>query len=282
MKVRRLAKTSRIKDAPPQNEERYQIEGISNAVALLKAFSRVRPERHVADLARETGVSEALTRRTLETLAQHDFIRECGDDEYSLGFGWLSLADIRRRQVGMRQIAYPLMRALRDRLNETVILSIRSGFRRISIDNVESGQPIRRTAQSGFETPLHIGSAGKVLLAGLSPDELDAYFESVPLRAFDGGAHISRADLMAEISLAQNQGYCIALREITADAAAVSAPLYDHRGQTCAVLTVSLPADRFSSSLRAQCIRDLLKVTAEISVHLGFSPPHETPAGGAA
>ena len=266
-----MAPASQKKNPSSSGEERYQIEGISNAVALLRGFSRQNPSRALADLAAEVGMSETLARRTLETLAQHDFITSLGDDGYELGFGWLSLADIRRRQVGLRQIAYPVMRALRDRLNETIILSIRSGFRRISIDHVESGQSIRRTAQSGFETPLHIGSAGKVLLAGLNESELDHYFTQVPLRAFDGAGKIDQKELLAEIGAIHERGYSIAFREITADAAALSAPLYDHRGATCGALTVSLPADRFSDRLRAQCIRELLKATDEISTHLGFS-----------
>lgn len=251
-------------------DARYQIEGISNAARLLQAFTRQAPRRRIADLAREAGISESLTVRTLETLARQNFIRMCDDDECELGFGWLSLADIRRRQVGVRQIAYPVMRVLRDLLNETIILSIRSGFRRISIENIESGQPIRRTAQSGFEVPLHIGSAGKVLLAALAPDDIDAYLRTVPLRAFQGSAEISRQALLSEIETIRNLGYCIALREITSDAAAISAPVYDHQGETVAALSVSMPADRFSERLKKLCIRELVKGAGQLSKQLGY------------
>ena len=274
-----MARSSQTKASALHGDERYQIDGISNAVALLKAFSRAAPLRGVADLAQEAGMSEAMTRRTLETLARHDFVSAGDDGRYALGFGWLSLSDIRRRQVGIRQIAYSVMRALRDRLNETIILSIRSDFRRVCIDNVESRQSIRRTAQSGFETPLHIGSAGKVLLAGLSDPEIDAYFKNVPLIAFDGVGLITRAEIMSEVHKIRSLGYCIAFREITSDTAAVSAPLCNHLGLTCAVITVSLPADRFSDHLKKRCIRELMKAAEEISVHLGHSPPYVSREG---
>ena len=275
MKVTYLVLSGYNKSPALSGEERYQIEGISNAVALLRRFSRTSSRKTLTELASEAGMSNALTRRTLETLAQHDFIKCVAPDEYELGFGWLSLADIRRRQVGMRQIAYPVMRALRDRLNETIILSIRSGFKRISIDYVESSQSIRRTAQSGFEAPLHIGSAGKVLLAGLSANDLEIYFDRVPLIAFDNSGYVEKNLLRTELEAIHKCGYSIAYREITPDAAAISAPLYDHHGNTCAVVTVSLPADRFSDRLKAQCIRELLKGTLEISTHLGFSVINE-------
>lgn len=264
-----MRKSSSIVDGADGTDARYQIEGISNAARLLQGFTRQTPRRRIADLAREAGISEALTVRTLETLASRDFIRMCGHDECELGFGWLSLANIRRRQVGVRQIAYPVMRVLRDLLNETIILSIRSGFRRISVENVESGQPIRRTAQSGFEVPLHIGSAGKVLLAALAPDDIKAYLRTVPLRAFQGSAEISPKVLMSEIETIRKLGYCIALREITSDAAAISAPVYDHQGETVAAVSVSMPADRFTERLKALCIRELLKGTAQLSTQLG-------------
>ena len=95
-------------------------------------------------------MSEVMTRRTIETLARHDFVSACDDGHYALSFGWSSLFDIWRCQVGIRQIAYSVMRALRDRLKATIILSIRPDFGRVCVDNVECRQFIRRTGQSGF------------------------------------------------------------------------------------------------------------------------------------
>jgi len=256
----------------------YQIDGVVNAARLLKLFSRAAPSLSVEQISRATGMSAEMAARTLETLAHHDFITLAAPGVYSLGFAWLGLADIRRRQVDVRQLATPVMRRIRDRVKETVILVIRSGDRRVNIDYIESMQSIRRTAQPGFEAPLHTGSAGKTLLSGLSAEELRAYLDEAPLKAFNTGAPLDRAGLMAEVAGIRRDGYAVAYREITGDAAAVSAPIFDHRGDVAAALTVSCPADRFTDALQIACIAEVQGGAAEISRMLGFNPQQDREA----
>jgi DNA-binding IclR family transcriptional regulator len=254
---------------------RYRIDAITKAVRLLRQFSRAKPRLSANELARSSRLSRPLAERTLLTLQHNGLIRRA-DDGYELGLGWLRLADVRRRQVGMRQLALPVMRRLRDTLNETVILAIRAGSRRVNIDYVESTQAIRRTAQSGFEAPLHIGAAGRTLMSGLSPTELDDYFAAVPLMTFDGKTAVSRATIVDLLDRLRGQGFSVSLREITPDTAAVSAPIHDHTGGVVGALTISSPVDRFTPALERACISQVTKGAAEVSRTLGFNPGGDT------
>src|SRR3546814_16157218 len=101
----------------------------------------------------------------------------------SLGFAFLRYADIRRRQANVHSAALPIMRELRDAVDETVVLSIRSGDFRVHIDLVESVQPMRRTTDLGVGAPLYSGAASKVLLAGMEDGDIDDYLRRPPLTA---------------------------------------------------------------------------------------------------
>jgi DNA-binding IclR family transcriptional regulator len=239
----------------------------------LREFTRITPQRSVDELAESLHVSRELTLRTLLTLQQHDLIDATSDgsDVYTLGLAWLRLADVRRRQVGMRQVALPVMRRLRDVLNETVILSIRVGSRRVNIDYVESTQAIRRTSQAGFEAPLHIGSAGRVLMSGLNAEELGGYLKSVPLVRFNSEVAVSESAIRSQLDRIRGQGFTVSMREITPDTAAVSAPIHDHTGAVVAALTISCPVDRFTSSLERACITQVTKGADDVSQTLGFT-----------
>jgi len=75
--------------------------------------------------------------------------------KYSLGFVLVRLADIRRRQTNVHDVAIPVMRDIRNEVNETVILSVRSGDFRVHIDFVEGLHPMRRMADPrGASAPL--------------------------------------------------------------------------------------------------------------------------------
>lgn len=265
--------------------DRYRIDAITNAARLLRLFGRTAPRWPIDALARSLDMSHELTERTILTLERHDLVRRSADVEgvYQLGLSWLRLADVRRRQVGMRQAALPVMRRMRHALNETVILAIRVGTRRVNIDYVESTQAIRRSAQAGFEAPLHIGSAGRTLMAGLSANELQDYFKSVPLVSFDRSVPISEATVRGQLDRSRGHGFTVSLREITADTAAVSAPVYDHTGEVIAALTISCPVDRFTPALERACIVHVTKGADEVSQAMGFSRDHaaQSSRGGA-
>jgi DNA-binding IclR family transcriptional regulator len=249
---------------------RYGIEAVSRAAELLRQFSRASPRHATSELARSTGLSLALVERTMLTLRRHGFARTQHDGSHQLGLRWLQLADVRRRQVDVRLLALPVMRAIRDAVNETVILSIRVGDRRVNIDYVESTQAIRRLTQLGFEVALHIGATGRALLSGLPPDELEQYLQSSSLAVLATDTSIPREKLLEEIDHVRCHGYAVAFREITSDTAAVSAPIHDHTGDVVAALTISCPEDRFTRALKQACIDHATKAADTLSQALGY------------
>ncbi len=276
MASRTSQRARRPRKRPRTGADRYRIDAISNSARLLRVFSRSAPRLPVDALARTLGLSRELTERTILTLKKHGLIRpsDGAPGIYELGLSWLRLADVRRRQVGIRQAALPVMRRIRDALNETVILSIRVGTRRVNIDYVESTQAIRRNSQAGFEAPLHIGSAGRTLMAGLSPRELDEYMKSVPLVRFNTTIPIPESTVRSLLDRTRGHGFTVSLREITPDTAAVSAPVHDRAGQVVAALTISCPVDRFSPSLERACIVHATRGAAEVSQALGYHSDH--------
>lgn len=256
---------------------RYSVEAVARAAQLLRQFSRVAPHHTAGELAQSTGLAPRLVQRTMRTLQRYGLVRAShslddggGLERYRLGLRWLQLADVRRRQVDIRLLALPAMRSIRDAVNETVILSIRVGHRRVNLDYVESTQPIRRLTQLGFEVPLHVGATGRALLSGLSTDEFEQYVQSNFLTILATDTRIAEDRLREEVAHVRRAGYAVAFREITSDTAAVSAPVRDHTGDVVAALTISCPEDRFTSKLKQACIREITHAAESVSSALGY------------
>src|SRR4051812_30684658 len=116
---------------------------LARAAEILFLFEPARPARDLRDLVEATGIPRATLLGILNTLVRHDFLlREAESGRYRLGYAWLRLADIRRNQSEIRQTALPVMRQIRDRIDETIILSLKIGDRRVHLDYVESTQPV--------------------------------------------------------------------------------------------------------------------------------------------
>ncbi len=251
---------------------RYRVAAVAYAAEVLQKFGRGTRRLDAEQIAREIKRSPALTHRTLNTLCQRGLMRRIeGDDHtYELGLAWLRLADVRRRQFDIRKLAVPVMRAMRDSVNETVILSIRAGYKRINIDYMESTQAIRRITQPGLEAPLHVGAAGRALMCMFNLEQLDSYCRSADTASHIGGTPLSAATLTKEIEKIRRLGYATAVNEITNDTAAVAAPIMDYTGAVVAALTMSCPRDRFTTALKEACVAEALQGAEELSKLLGY------------
>ena len=185
-------------------------------------------------------------------------------DHYELGLGWLRLADVKRRQLELREVALPVMRRMRDAIDETVSLGVRIGASRVNIDYAECRHEVRRITQPGFHVALHVGAGGRSLMSGLDDTEVEAHLATNP------SSQIQKSKLLAAIKATRKDGYAVVEGEVTSDTAAVSAPIRNHVGEVVAAVTISMPQDRFSPQMRARCIKDIVKGAREISTALGY------------
>src|SRR5215469_2432111 len=168
--------------AAPQEHNPYTIEVLRRAIEILSVFSHARPAMSLAEIVQAVRLPKTTVFRVLASLVERGFCEwDAASGKYSLGFELVRLADIRRRQSNVHDVAIPAMREIRNAVNETVILSVRSGDSRVHIDFVEGLHPMRRMADLGVRAPLYAGAASKVLLAGMDDDEIESYLARTEL-----------------------------------------------------------------------------------------------------
>jgi len=257
--------------------ERYEVEAVARAARVLATLGARRSRLTLAELSQTTEVPKATLLGILNTLVAHDLLardpaespaESPAERRYGLGYAWLRYGDVRRHQINLRESALPLMRQVRDALNETVILSLRVGDRRVHLDYIESTQPIRRVTQLGLEGPLHVGAAGLVLLAGLDDGEIEAYL----LREIGDpeAAATEKEDIRRAVATIRRDGYAVVSGTVNVHTSAVAAPVRNYAGEAVAALTVSCPRDRFTKPLRQACIVHVCDGAARLSRRLGY------------
>ena len=260
--------------AKPEEDDQsngYTISVIVKMTDVLSAFSHAQPSLTLKDMMKATKLPKTTAFRILSTLVSLgycDFDQRTG--EYSLGFVFLKLADIRRRQANVHAAALPVMREIRNATKETVVLSVRSGEQRVHIDFVEGLHSVRRSAEIGIGAPLYVGASSKVLLAGMPDEEIDAYLSRTPLKRFQDTTITDPDTLRREIALIRQQGFAESKGELVTGGGAVAAPLKDWSGSTVGAIDVLTPENRYTPEHRELCIRMLLKGAGSISERLGY------------
>lgn len=230
----------------------------------LTLFDRTAHAHTLSELAERTAVPKATLQGILNTLLAHDLLAfDESDGHYRLGFAWLRFGDVRRNQSDIRSLALPLMREMRDALDETVILSLKVGDRRVHIEYAESTQAIRRVGQLGGETPLHVGAAALVLLAGMSDSEIANYMTRTP------DAAAKRVKILDEIAAIRRDGYAVAAGTINPQTAAIAAPVKASSGETVAAIAVSCPIERYTKDLHRRCAAAVIENARRLSQSMG-------------
>jgi DNA-binding IclR family transcriptional regulator len=245
---------------------RYKVEAVSRAMLVLEALRLGPAESTVDALASRTGISRAATEATLLTLERRGLVQRGSGDPpvFRLGLGWLRLADVKRRQLDIREVALAVMRRMRNAVDETVSLSVRMGSNRVNIEYAESDHEVRRIVQRGFHVALHIGAGGRSLMSGMADEEVEAYLAPVAL------SQIEKSKLIAAIQATRRDGHAIVEGDVASDIAAISAPVRNHVGEVVAAVTISLPHERLTASMRARCIKEVMRGAGEISAGMGY------------
>lgn len=251
-------------------EGRYRVQVLDRAIDLLMTFTPVEPVLGLPELVRRTRLSKPTTFRLVQNLLRRGLLRQTQDGRYELGPELLALAASCR--VDLRELARPILRRLRDSLNETMVLSVRVGDERIHIEAVDSTHPVRRSAYAGERMPLYAGAGSKMLLASMSDDEIDAYLARVELVRFSQTTIVDARRMRQEIAAIRAQGYSEGRSERDTGGGGVSFPIRDRSGVVAAEIHVSIPLPRYTPELRARCLSELARGASELSEALGYRP----------
>jgi DNA-binding IclR family transcriptional regulator len=183
-----------------------------------------------------------------------------------IGLARTSSSDLR---VALRQS----LEHLRGEVDETCHLVVLEGNGARFLDCVESTQILRTGSRVGMLLPAHTNSAGKALLAELSPKAfLSLYPRGVPSTV--GGGIAARKALQRQLAQVRSAGYATNFEESAQGVTAVGACVRDGAGKAVAALAIASPSSRcdprrvtaLAEVLLAQCaaVHDTLSAAHKV------------------
>lgn len=267
--------SERPTEAPAsQDGPAYKVNVLDRSISVLRAFTVAKPHMTLAELSRATGLHRSTVLRLLSTLAHAGLVTRDGETgQYALGYEIIAMAEIARAGSGIQDWARPVMKDLRDRLNETVVLSVRSGDMRVDIDQMVANQPIRRVVALGEHKLLTFGAPSLSLLSGLPPGEAAEIVARLRARTLELYPAFDEPQLFARLERIRDCGYHEQKTRFgpgtSSGSVAIAGPVFGRRGEVMAALGVSVPSGRMTPELRERVVRGVVKGCAAISARLG-------------
>jgi IclR family transcriptional regulator, KDG regulon repressor len=258
------------------------VPAVSRALDILELFLE-RPTvsapqiTELLDLPRTTVhelVSTLVDRGYLDAVAGAPIRYRLGMRTFQLGSQFADRLDlVREAQDAAGEVAVAC--------DETVHVAVLDGRDVVYIAKVDSTHPVRMVSAVGRRLPAHCTAVGKVLLSGLTAEELDArYPPGSPLPAMTPNSITSLARLRAHLRQVREEGVGYDDCESNEAVRCVSAPAYDHNGRMVAAMSISVPTIRWTDERCAEWT-DLVRAgAAALSRRLGHraEPAAATPA----
>jgi DNA-binding IclR family transcriptional regulator len=188
---------------------------------------------------------------------------------YALGIRVWEAGRTYLRAISLADRSLPYMEGLRNRLDETVQLAILDGRYNVYVAKATGSQRLILASEVGRRLEAHATGLGKVLLAGLSDDELESRFKGVVMERFTDNTINDLASLKLELKAIRKRGYGTDDEEYTLGVGCVAVPVRDSSGSVIAAMSVSVPTVR-GAVLRKDGPRLLLDAADQLSKALGY------------
>ena len=255
------------------------VQSVDRALAILEVLARV-GEAGVTEIAGELGVHKSTAFRLVATLEAHRLVEQTTDrGRYRLGMGILRLAGATTARLDLVQESRPVCRRLAADTGETVNVAVLAGGSALYLDQVAGSSALQPHNWVGQHIPLHATSNGKVLLAGLDDEALEAALGR--LATYTAHTITRRAALREELERVRTTGYAVAVDELEVGLSAVAAPVRNAHGDVVGSMSVSGPSFRLTAERIVEVAALLVDAAAEVSSRLGWrrrvSPATDAP-----
>jgi DNA-binding IclR family transcriptional regulator len=244
----------------------FQTPALDRALAVLE-FVSAHPEGVTRqEIKAVLGFTTNLVFRLTRALEAHGYIEQQNPGRrYVLTRQLLAIAQPKRDERSLVQLAYEPMRWLRDATGESAHVGVRVGNDCLVLDRVIGTLPYKCYVEAGAMGPLHAAAPGKVILAWLPPEEQVALLADYPFEPLTAATIVSRRDFVEHLALVREQGWAMDLGETVEGHHCLAAPVLDARDRPVAAIWITAIAPRLAATDGPRLAPAVMQAAAMVS-----------------
>lgn len=223
----------------PQQRGEHFVRAVERTMSVLRAFTAERAELSLTEVAQAADLDRAGARRILLTLVELGYVRQT-DRRYALTPQVLEFGHAYLTSRSLPQIAEPHLQELTRQVREMTAMAVLEGTEIRYIAQIPGPKLLSVTIPVGTRFPAHATSMGKVLLAAVPPERLEASLRSIELAPVTPHTVTTRQELLSELAAVRRHGFVIADDGLEEGLRGVAVPVRDADGRVFAAVNVSL------------------------------------------
>nr|WP_067297473.1 IclR family transcriptional regulator C-terminal domain-containing protein [Marinobacterium profundum] len=258
-----------VKNSQPGAVDKDFLATFARGLEVIKSFDTQTPSMSLTDVAKKNNLSRASARRFLLTLQKLGYVKS-DDKRFKLTARVLELGYSYLATLNFSETITPFMEKITHKLGESCSATVLDGQDVVYIARIPVRGLIPVNLQIGARLPAYATSMGRVLLAALPEDQLEAFLSSATLEPLTPYTVTAAEQLRSEIERVRRQAYCIIDQELELGLRTVAVPVYDRNQHVCFALNVSSHVSKVSLE-RAE--REFVPLMQQVSQQITAALP---------
>jgi IclR family pca regulon transcriptional regulator len=240
---------------------------LARGLAVIQAFSQRQRELTVSQISAKTGFSRASVRRCLYTLGKLGFAASDDSRHFHLRPRVLALGHSYISSMPLAAMAQPILENVSHILHESCSIATLDKTEIIYIARANVTRIMSIDLGVGSRLPAFCTSMGRVLMADLPAEKLDAFLARIEFKRYTERSVVNAEKLRQVLRLVQRNGYCIVDQELESGLRSMAVPIRDSAGRVVAALNVGAHAQRVSiQDLQLRFLPQLRAAAQELSL----------------
>ena len=250
---------------PHRSDNKEFVEALARGLDVIRAFNEFNPLRTVSDLALELDLARPTVHRILQTLEHLGYVLQTDNGYYltpkvlDLGFGYISTR-------GFYGAAHTHLEKLAASINQAISITELVGSDLVYVGRIEVPKVIAYHVALGQRLPAHSTSPGRLLLSGLSDEELDRRLAMPSSSPIEPSVTLPIEELKAEILKIRKQGWAMTNHQIIHGYRALAAPIYDATETMVAAIGLIVHSSEISEEkMRDEILPQVLEAASRVT-----------------
>lgn len=243
------------------------MRSLDRAFDVLDTLQSSNQPLRLSEVARNADLHIATVQRILNVLVSRGFASRTGVG-YTAGPAALAVAHAFLMSNPVSALSHQVLQQLAAITQLTASLYVRVEDSRVLVSRVEGKNPLSYVLPVGERLPLHLGGAGKVILAELNGDERTKILDSIDDTEIADSPIPDRAVLLDQLDAIRTSGYAVSVSERLDGIASVTAPVRTQDGQLAAVLGVTGPETALTATTLDEVISEVRRAASFLGSRL--------------
>ena len=253
---------------------RYLAPSVQRAVRLIRHIAEGNPVLNMSEAAKALKINRTTLIRLLHTLEVEGFVeRRPSGGGFQIGLNLLEVGARALFSQDLVQVAVPVLTRLAETLQLSAHLGVLDGTDVLYLVRRTPNTPLASNIRAGSRLPAHATTMGRMLLAHMTPVEIEAIYTGKVLTRFSDHTATTLGALRARVEKDRAAGIAWSEAHFEPGISSAAVAVFDFAGSALGAINLSGPMAAFAQA-RQEAIGSALRAAgAEISRRLGWHEP---------